>query len=769
MQNIRIMNKLKSIVSLIVVLAMFVIMSKDNVAYAASASVAISSATVTQGQEVKVTVTISADANIGAYNFYLEYDANILEAVSGFEGGGGGRIQLIYDVPDEASLSKQLTKTITFKAKAPGTTEVKYVCINGDDGVIDYDTIENMAITSSNGSVTVNAPVIASKNNNLQSMSVAAVRADGSSYDVPLSPGFSKDVTKYNIQVEEGVTKLVVAAKTEDAKATIYVQWANLDPGENTTKVIVTAEDGSKKEYVIYTKVPVPETTTPEPVEPIVTVVDGVEYFIENIDDATVLPEGFEAVEYDYNGEKIVVGKGLVKNIIVMYLTTGNGEAGKLFIYDEVAKSFYPMVNVAMSQKLYTIVKAPAELVIPEGFTESVITIDGVELSGWVTEEIEGIYLVYAMNWDGKAGLYYYDTSESQMIKYFDSSVEVGVGLDEYNNIVSENESLKGEITKLQNQDNETDDAKMKMYEYIIYITLAVIVILIGVILILIVKKKKDDAEEEEDRDEAMDSAFANIISKEEAESEAKETAEEDIDEEEYDDDEYEEDDEDYDEEAELASYSDEDEVESENEEVEVDSELKSESESVLPEVDEVATVAAVVVEEPVELEAVEAENTESEVAESEEVETEEAVAEEAETEEAETEEAESTVVRPEAAEIEATEEAEFDDISKALENELQSAVADIFSEEEAETIETVEEKTETITNIEETIETAREENKLENVETVQTTEEVLNKKPEKTENKKRVEKILQDENTSIKDDELDMVIDELFDDLFGE
>ena len=38
-----------------------------------------------------------------------------------------------------------------------------------------------------------------------------------------------------------------------------------------------------------------------------------------------------------------------------------------------------------------------------------------------------------------------------------------------------------------------------------------------------------------------------------------------------------------------------------------------------------------------------------------------------------------------------------------------------------------------------------------------------------KKDNKEKVAKILQDEHTSIKEDELDLVIDELFDDLFGE
>lgn len=751
MQSRKFVNKLKSVVSIIVIMAMFILMGRNNVVYASSATVTISSATVTQGQEFKVNVDISADANIGAYNFYLEYDASVLQAVSGFEGGGGGRIQLIYDVPDSSSISKKLTKTITFKAIGPGTSSIKYVCISGDDGVIDYDTVDNMSVTPKNGSITVNAPVVASKNNNLSSMSIAAVREDGSSYDVTLSPAFSKDVTKYNISVEQGVTDLVVSAKTEDAKAKINVQWPNLDPGDNTTKVIVTAEDGSKKEYVIYTKVPVEETTPPMPEDPITTVIDGTEYYVGNINDSVTLPEGFENFEYNYNGKTVVAGKGLVKDLIVMYLTSGTGEAGKFYIYDEAANSFYPMVNITMSQKLYTIVKAPEELVVPVGYNESVITIDGVEFTGWQISELEGIYLVYAMNWEGQAGLYYYDIAESQMMKYFDSSVEVGVELDDYNSLVSENESLKDDIAKL--KETNVDGGKVLLYKYVIFIALFLVVILIGVIIVLVVKKNKDDADDEEERNDAIDSAFANIISKEEAEAAAQ--VEDDL----------EENDEENDEES--------------AEETEVEETVEV---SVLPEV--LPEVSEEEIAEDIEqceeaTEDTEIEENMDEMADLEDVmdEIDDIIEEEFELREAlkensETVESEIETVREEIETIKEERET-IDDISNTLANELKLAVDDIVAEEEAEITDDVE-SSEEVESVQET-ETFEE---VEAVEAVEETEvskkkvdKVVSKKKstKKKDNKEKVAKILQDEHTSIKEDELDLVIDELFDDLFGE
>ena len=201
----------------IMLVAMTVLVLRTTV-YGASANVSISSSTVTQGEEFVVVITVKADANIGAYNFYLDYDANVIEAVSGFEGGGNGRIQLMA-YAQNTDVSKEATIKVTFKAKSPGTSSLKYISISEDNGIIDFDSADNMSVTATGGSVTVKAPYVASTNNYLSSLKVEAVKADGSTYSLDLSPKFSKDVTKYYAEAVEGVTKLVVSANQEDSKA----------------------------------------------------------------------------------------------------------------------------------------------------------------------------------------------------------------------------------------------------------------------------------------------------------------------------------------------------------------------------------------------------------------------------------------------------------------------------------------------------------------------------------------------------------------------
>lgn len=495
-------NIYRAVLCTVFMMLMIIVLNTEMV-YAASATVSISSSEVTKGEEFNVIIRIKADTNIGAYNFYVDYDAEILEAVSGFEGGGNGRVQVMYYIQSAADAKTDITVKIKFKAKKPGTSSIKYVSISDDNGVIDFDSADNMSVTATEGSVKVKAPYVASTDNYLTNLKVEAVKSDGSTYTLNLSPKFSKDVTKYNAKAVEGVTKLVVTADKSDSKASITMSGRNMDPGDNTTTITVTAEDGSVRKYVIYTNVEKkPETTTPPP-EPIKIQIDGTDAFLKDIDKSVKLPEGFEKVNYQYKGEEVIVGKGLVKNLIVMCVTKGENDDGQLYIYDETADIFYPMSNIQLTQKLYTIVKEPQDLIIPSGYKETTVTIDEQTFKGWSNSEIENVYLIYAMNWNGEKGLYYYDSKEKQIIRYFDVTVQVGAGngiqIDDYNDLVSQNENLKDEINRLKKENNNSEAESVKLYKYLSAGCCIMAVIYLGIIIYLVAVKKNKQSEEIED------------------------------------------------------------------------------------------------------------------------------------------------------------------------------------------------------------------------------------------------------------------------------
>ena len=499
----RILEK-RNITTMLLGLFIIVIAFVTNVesVYAAGAVVSVSSSDVTQGDQFDVIVNIKADSNIGAYNFYIDYDPEIIEAVSGFDGGGNGRIQIIYYVSNASQAQKDMTVKIKFKAKAPGTTSVKYVSISEDDGIIDFDSTENMSVTATDGSVKVKAPYVASTDNYLKNLKVEAVKSDGSTYTLDLSPKFSKDVTKYNANAVEGVTKLVITADKSDTKATVKISGRDMDPGKNTTTITVTAEDGSTRKYIIYTNVEKkPETTTPPP-EPIIVQIDGTDMHIKDIDNDISLPEGFEKLDYEYKGKKVVAAKGLVKNLLVMNVAKSDGSENQLYIYDELSDSFYPMSNIQLTQKLYTIVKEPQDLIIPSGYVETTVTIDGQTFKGWSNSEVENIYLIYAMNWNGENGLYYYDENEKQVIRYFDATLQAGadtntsIGIDDYNKLVSQNDRLKAEINELKAENNSAEAESVKLYKYLALGSCIMAVIYLGIIIFLVVSKKSKQAKE---------------------------------------------------------------------------------------------------------------------------------------------------------------------------------------------------------------------------------------------------------------------------------
>lgn len=664
------------ILFLVMLVTVFCVTGEYRSVYAASADVVISSGSVTQGGEIDVVVTITADSDIGAYDFYLEYDAEILEAVSGFDGGGGGRIQLM-NYAQDANGIKTVNVTVKFKAKAPGTTEIKYVTLKDDNGVIDFDTIDNMSVSATNGSVTVNAPVQASSNNNLSSMTVAAVRADGSTYNVALTPGFSKDVTTYNIEVEEGVTKLVISANTEDSKARIKTEWANLDPGENTTKVIVTAENGERKQYTIYTKVPgTIENTTPPSDVPVTVNIGGIDYFIGDINDAVALPEGFEPFEYNYEGKTIIAARGLVKNLIVMYVTNGDGSAGSLYIYNEEKKTFYRMVNIQITQKMYTIVEPPEDIVIPEGFSECTLNVGEDSFQAWKSNESENLYIIYAMNWNGESGLYYYDAGEKQVLKYVELSAEADVTVSDYNSLLAENESLSAELANA--KASGADSEKTKLYKIISLGCGALSIVLLVILIIVLITRTTDEGDEHSDEDEPEEDS-----EEESEESESGEKTEDSQSEEKSEDSESEEKTED----SQSEEKSEEEEPEEETEENELDNiVLSEEQEDVLMGFEENITDDMEV-------------NT------------------------------------------------EFEDTATAEETEESEETRENCNTEKEDEIKNTEDD-----YVEYTVDLSFDENEKE--------------EPDK---KKKVAEILDDEKTSIAKDDIDMVIDELFDDLFGE
>lgn len=386
----------------------FLMAVNTNVYAAEAVNINVTSGETTVGGEVEVTITLSGNKEaILMADIWVTYDSEALQAVSGFNSGGGGKVEILSD-------SGATSYVLKFKALKAGTTAVGIVREQTKIGTATMDTNNGLEVYTGSGTVTVKGAVNQSKNNNLSALTVSPGT---------LTPAFSKDVTTYNMTLDKYVSKLTVSATPEDAKSTISIWGAAMDPGDNTTKITVTAENGEKKVYTIYTKIPVQQQVAPKE---ILVDVNGVMHNVVSNFEEDLLPEGYEATEYTYKNEKIVVGKGISNGKIIFCVTDAAVEKGvkQFAVYDEQTGTFSLLKLITTNGISYTVVDDEAVLstvAIPEGFVESEFTLNNIKYKVWVdgNSSAAQYFIIYCTNFAGDTTWYQYDMVEGTMQRAF--------------------------------------------------------------------------------------------------------------------------------------------------------------------------------------------------------------------------------------------------------------------------------------------------------------------------------------------------------------
>lgn len=408
------MNNIKRITALVMAMLMSILMFSGltNVKAAQTAHVSISSASANVGDEVTITITASSDVKIELCDLKINYDSSILQYVSGFDTGGGGTGRLIS--PSATSFE------IVFKAINPGTATISVDKSTSYTSSADEDY---MSLTTSSGTVTVKAPASYSSDNTLKSLQISPGT---------LSPAFSPDRTTYNATVDSDVTELVVSAVANDSAAKVSISGRRMDPGSNTTTITVTAEDGSVKKYIIYTTrledgqeaTTEAESKTEEVTEtPTQTVnddgtvtIDGKKYSVVQDYSGITIPDGYQEIDYEYNGQKINAIKGLKTGLILMYLESEDGKGG-FYIYDETAKTFSPYNTVAEPEITYVVLPITNSLEKPAGYALTKFTMNGKEVQ--VLMDADRQYcLFYGVSSLGEKGWFRYRVSDGTIQAY---------------------------------------------------------------------------------------------------------------------------------------------------------------------------------------------------------------------------------------------------------------------------------------------------------------------------------------------------------------
>lgn len=463
---------------------------------AGSCVVTFSDPTVTVGSNVTISVRVSGQVAIGTVK--VTFDPEYLQYVSGDLGYGSCNGNVI--VMDKENMgSGNLSFSMTFKALKVGKTTID----NYENSIVDSNG-DFLDVTPGWSTVTINAPYTASGNNNLSSLSISPGT---------LSPGFSAGTTSYSASVSNATTSVAVSAKAADGKAKVAV-WGNtgLDVGNNTVTVQVTAENGSKKTYTITVNraagstggntggnAPAPDdtpspspTATPEP-QVTVTLPDDTQLPVSNqLPEGVSVPAGFEQSQLEVDGQTLPTAVHQDGGLVAVYLAGDEGHPAGFYFYNEKTREVQAMTPVAMSTGKLTLVDLPQELVVPEGYTSTLMELGGQQHTLLVPDDTEepNHYIVYAMDEEGKLGLYLYDVEQETFQRYqFTQLGDAPLVLAE----VAEEPQSEGFVFTLFGREIRTGWSNRAVSYLMVGVTALAVVLLVAVIVLVVclVKARK--------------------------------------------------------------------------------------------------------------------------------------------------------------------------------------------------------------------------------------------------------------------------------------
>lgn len=366
---------------------------------AANATISISgNKSAVVGNTVTVTVTLSSSTSLGSWDFTVGYDTS--------------KLRLTYSDAESSqravgyvSSAGQTSKSYTFKFKtlASGTANIY---INSAEI---YDFNENkMSVTKGSKSITLKTQqeiqASYSKNNYLKSLSVEG-------YD--LTPKFDKETLEYSLELDSTVEKINVSASVDDKTASVTgTGEKELIEGENIIDLVVTAQNGNTRKYVIKANV--------KELNPINVKIDDKNYTVVKRKKVLTIPDNFVETTVVINDEEIPAFYNEITKYTVVGLKDENGKID-LYLYDLNSGKYtlYQELNFN-SNKLF-LLNVPNKK--PKGLRKVKITINEEKIDAYKFDYSDIYYIIYGMNLNtGNKDFYMYD-SEEHTIQRYDSTM----------------------------------------------------------------------------------------------------------------------------------------------------------------------------------------------------------------------------------------------------------------------------------------------------------------------------------------------------------
>ena len=352
---------------------------------AAKFNVTTNKTTVVVGSTVKITVGVSGSDAAG-WEYCLNYDSSMFSLTSHSSTCVLG-----------GTLAGNKSVTFTFKAKKSGS----YTFSLRDASILNDSAKE---VLSSSGKVTVKAKTQAeieasySTNANLSALRVV---------DHVISPDFDKDKLEYTLEVENDVEKIEIRATRADSSASVSGTGVkNLSEGLNKFNIVVTAEKGNKKTYVI--------NVTRKELNPIHVDVDGFNYTVVRKADVLEAPTYYSSTEIEIDGEMVPAFNSDITGYTLVGLKDEEGNID-LYRYTDTGYVLYKQIG---TEGLVFIPGTNEKLIT--GYEQSKnITINNVNVKVYVDNSNSDYVLVYGMNAsNGKSNWYIYDTLEGTFQRY---------------------------------------------------------------------------------------------------------------------------------------------------------------------------------------------------------------------------------------------------------------------------------------------------------------------------------------------------------------
>ncbi|MCM1496379.1 MAG: cadherin-like beta sandwich domain-containing protein [Bacteroides sp.] len=476
------MNQTRRKWGIIILIVMLCIVNFKTSVYAAGASVtiAVSQSSLKIGDTLSVTVSIASEGAIGSYSLPVSYNSSVLEYTGGSGNGGGGTV-MIAGYGDGSQT--RLSATLNFKAIGNGTATI---ATSGGEA---YGWDESVLTISHAGTnVTVAAPQASGEGNTGAEHPSLSGSDDNYLKSLEISPGvlnpsFQSGTTSYTVELPKDTKAIVVSAAANDSKATVSVTHHNdLEPGANKTYVVVTAENGTQRTYVL--NVNCGEVTEENKIPPVI--IQDMEYTFataERLEEAAV-PEGFEASEGEYEGMSVTTYLSPNRQLHIVYLLNEEGE-GQWFIYNQEKKTFLPYIEYRAEANRFIIMAPPEDVDIPSGYAPVETELQGQKLTAYRTEGNPEFLLIYAMNLNGEAGFYLYDTVEGTYQRYRKQEAAI-------------QESEQTEPEELESTESEaslvTENEKLHNLRIVLYLLSGISIVLLGLMIAMtvILKKKLD-------------------------------------------------------------------------------------------------------------------------------------------------------------------------------------------------------------------------------------------------------------------------------------